>query len=62
MKTRDVLKLLHANGWRIARIRGSHHHFKHPEKRGIVTVPVKKGADVPPGTLRSILRQAGLTP
>ena len=60
MKTRDLLKLLRRDGWRVARVRGSHYHFKHPVKPGIVTVPVKRGADVPLGTLKSILRQAGL--
>jgi predicted RNA binding protein YcfA (HicA-like mRNA interferase family) len=60
VKTRDLTRLLHADGWRIDRIRGSHHHYKHPTKPGIVTISAKKGRDVPVGTLRSILRQAGI--
>jgi hypothetical protein len=37
--------------------KGSHHHFRHPEKPGIVTVahPLK---DIPKGTLGSLQRQA----
>jgi predicted RNA binding protein YcfA (HicA-like mRNA interferase family) len=38
---------------------GSHHHFKHAVKPGKVTVPHPK-KDLPIGTVRSILRQAGL--
>jgi predicted RNA binding protein YcfA (HicA-like mRNA interferase family) len=42
-----------------ARVRGSHHHFRHPTKPGIVTVPHPR-KDMPIGTLKSIERQAGV--
>lgn len=37
-------------------------HFQHPKRPGIVTIPGggKEGRDVPPGTLRSVLKQAGM--
>jgi hypothetical protein len=38
----------------------SHRQFKHPEKKGRVTVAGKLSRDLPPGLLASILRQAGL--
>jgi predicted RNA binding protein YcfA (HicA-like mRNA interferase family) len=60
MKVREVIKLLKADGWRQVRTRGSHRQFKHPAKPGRVTVAGKPSKDVPPGTLKSILRQAGL--
>ncbi len=60
MKVRDVLKLIEADGWRIARQRGSHMQFKHPKKKGLVTVAGKHNADLAPGTLNSIFKQAGL--
>jgi len=41
------------------RAKGSHHHFKHPIKKGIVTIPHPK-KDIPKGTVGNILRQAGL--
>jgi len=44
----------------LARTKGSHRQFKHPTKRGTVTVAGKPNIDVPPGTLNSILKQAGL--
>ena len=60
MKVRDVLSILKRDGWVQVRVRGSHRHFKHPVKRGTVTVAGKKGAEVPAGTLKSIMKQAGL--
>jgi len=60
MKVRDVIKLLEADGWYLSRTRGSHRQFKHPKKKGLVTVPNKPGDDLAPGTLNSIFKQAGL--
>jgi predicted RNA binding protein YcfA (HicA-like mRNA interferase family) len=60
MKVRDVIKIIEADGWYLARTRGSHRHFKHPTKQGIVTVAGKMSIDVPIGTLKSIWRQAQL--
>ena len=60
MKIRDVIKLIEHNGWKLNRIRGSHRQYRHPEKPGTVTVPGHPGDDVPPGTLNSIKKQAGL--
>lgn len=60
MKVRDLVRMLEEDGWRLVRIRGSHHHYRHEVKPGLVTVPGIGGADLAPGTLTSILRQAGL--
>jgi predicted RNA binding protein YcfA (HicA-like mRNA interferase family) len=60
MKVNDVLRLLHDDGWYLAATRGSHRQFKHPSKPGRVTVPGKPCDDLAPGTLGSILKQAGL--
>jgi predicted RNA binding protein YcfA (HicA-like mRNA interferase family) len=60
MKVKDVIKLLEKDGWYLARTRGSHRQFKHSTKSGAVTVSGKPNVDVPPGTLNSILKQAGL--
>lgn len=59
MQSRELIKLLQNDGWYRVRITGSHHHFRHPEKPGLVTVPHPK-KDIRTGTLRSILRQARL--
>lgn len=57
---RDILKRLEADGWRLVQTRGSHRQFKHPTKPGRVTVAGHPRDDLAPGTLNSILKQAGL--
>ena len=52
--------MLHDDGWYLAATRGSHRQFKHPLKRGRVTVAGKPSDDLAPGTLNSILKQSGL--
>lgn len=58
--SRDVIKALRADGWYEVDVTGSHHQYKHPEKKGRVTVK-HPDKDIPPKTLRSIERQSGLT-
>ena len=60
MKVRGVLKLLKEDGWYRVPARGGHRQFKHPSKRGRVTVSGQMNDTVAPGTLNSILKQAGL--
>lgn len=62
MKIRDLVKMLEDDGWSVVRQRGSHRQFKHANKAGLVTVAGKPADDVAPGTLNSILKQAGLKP
>ncbi|MFR4520398.1 MAG: type II toxin-antitoxin system HicA family toxin [Fusobacterium sp.] len=59
MTSNDLIKMLKKDGWYLERTVGSHHHFKHKSKKGIVTVPHPR-KDLPQGTLNSILKQAGL--
>ncbi|HAA26632.1 MAG TPA: addiction module toxin, HicA family [Cyanobacteria bacterium UBA8553] len=60
MKVREVIKMLEDDGWYLARTKGSHRQFKHPEKAGTVTVSGNLGVDTPIGTLKNVLRQAQL--
>lgn len=60
MKVVEVLEMLNNDGWVLVRVRGSHRQFKHPMKPGTVTVAGKASLDLPPRTLNSILKQAGL--
>ena len=62
VKIRDVVKMIEGDGWSVVRQRGSYRQFKHATKPGLVTVAGKPGDDVAPGTLNSILKQAGLKP
>ena len=60
MKIRELIKLIEDDGWYYIKTKGSHRQFKHPTKKGKVTVPGKMGKDVPKGTRNSVLKQAGL--
>jgi predicted RNA binding protein YcfA (HicA-like mRNA interferase family) len=60
VKVKELIALLEADGWFQVRTKGSHRQFHHPAKRGTVTVSGKASIDVPPGTLNSVLKQAGL--
>jgi predicted RNA binding protein YcfA (HicA-like mRNA interferase family) len=60
MKVRAVIKMIEDDGWFIARTKGSHRQFRHREKPGLVTIAGKLSDDLAPGTLNSVLRQAGL--
>ncbi|BFM49883.1 type II toxin-antitoxin system HicA family toxin [Marinomonas sp. THO17] len=58
-RSREVIRLLLEDGWYQVRAKGSHVQFKHPTKRGTVTVPHLK-KDLPLGTFNSIKKQAQL--
>jgi predicted RNA binding protein YcfA (HicA-like mRNA interferase family) len=60
VKVRELIKLLDRDGWYLVRTRGSHRQYKHPVKRGLVTVAGKLSHDLAVGTLNSVLKQAGL--
>lgn len=60
MKVRDIIRTLEAAGWKQTSQSGSHRQFEHPAKPGKVTVAGKPSKDLPPGTVNSILKQAGL--
>lgn len=57
---REAIRLIGDDGWRLVQIRGSHRQYRHPTKKGRVTIPGRPGDDLAPGTWNSILKQAGL--
>lgn len=59
MNSVALIKRIKKDGWYLVRTKGSHHHFKHPDKKGIVTIPHRR-KDIPKGTAKNILKQAGL--
>lgn len=60
IKVHDLISRLEADGWFLVRQKGSHRQYHHSAKAGTVTVAGKPSVDIPPGTLNSILKQAGL--
>ncbi len=60
LKVKQIIELLINDGWELARINGSHRHYVHNFKKGLVTVPGKLSSDLAIGTEKSILKQSGL--
>ena len=52
----DLIKLIEADGWYLARQKGGHMQFKHPIKPGLVTIPFKCKKNIE----LSVRRQAGI--
>jgi predicted RNA binding protein YcfA (HicA-like mRNA interferase family)/predicted RNase H-like HicB family nuclease len=60
VKVREVIRLVEADGWKLVRTRGSHRHYHHAEKGGIVTVAGHPSDDLDPKTQASILKRSGV--
>ncbi len=60
LTAQKVISVLEKQGFQYQRQKGSHRIFAHPSTGQVVVVPVDKGKDIPPATLRSILKQANL--
>jgi len=58
---REVCRILEAHGFAEIRRRGSHVVMQHRTAAGTVTVPVPDHPELKSGTLRSIIRQSGLS-
>jgi predicted RNA binding protein YcfA (HicA-like mRNA interferase family) len=62
VKARKLQRALAKMGYTLARIQGSHHIYLHPQTLRRTTVPVHGGkGEVPPGTLKAILDDVGLS-
>jgi predicted RNA binding protein YcfA (HicA-like mRNA interferase family) len=60
MKVREAIKIIEKDGWYLVATRGSHRQYKHTSKPGRVTIAGQPADDLAPGTLNSVLKQAGL--
>ncbi|MDR0829722.1 MAG: type II toxin-antitoxin system HicA family toxin [Prevotellaceae bacterium] len=58
-KVKEVIDLLLADGWFLVKFRGDHRQFKHPTKKGKVTVNGKLSDSLEQFILNSIWKQAG---
>lgn len=59
---RDVVKVLKHLGFNQCReAKGSHQIWKHASEDRFTTIPFRQGKDIPEGTLRHILKQAGIS-
>jgi predicted RNA binding protein YcfA (HicA-like mRNA interferase family) len=63
LKAIEVIRALEKAGFVVVRSAGSHHRLVHrDDATRATTVPIHKGRDLPRAFLRSILKQARLTP
>jgi predicted RNA binding protein YcfA (HicA-like mRNA interferase family) len=59
MKVKEIIKMIENDGWYLIRQKGSHRQYKHPHKKGLVTISCHKlSDDIATGTLSSILKQS----
>jgi predicted RNA binding protein YcfA (HicA-like mRNA interferase family) len=59
VKSKDLIKMLEADGWKTVRIKGSHNHLQHPAKKGTITVPHPK-SHLGIGLVNKIKKSAGI--
>ncbi|GIP19174.1 addiction module toxin, HicA family protein [Paenibacillus montaniterrae] len=59
LSSKALIKIIEQDGWELVHTVGSHRQYKHPTKKGRVTIP-HPNKDLPTGTVNSILKQAGL--
>ncbi|NBH33533.1 type II toxin-antitoxin system HicA family toxin [Clostridiaceae bacterium] len=57
--SREVIKMLKADGWYEVNVEGSHHQYKHSTKKGRTTVK-HPDKNIPTKTLKRIEEQSGL--
>jgi predicted RNA binding protein YcfA (HicA-like mRNA interferase family) len=60
VKPQELVRILEADGWYRMGQAGSHRHYRHPVKPGLLIVPVHARKEIGKGLLHSILKKAGL--
>lgn len=60
LTAQELIKILESRGYALAHVRGSHHVMKHPSGNRL-SVPFHGKRPLAVGTLKGIMRQAGLT-
>lgn len=58
-KVKEIIKMLEEDGWCLHEQAGSHRQFKHPIKKGRVTINGKQSDTLSQELLNSIFKQAG---
>ena len=60
LKPTEMERVILDDGWFFHDQKGSHRQYKHPTKKGKVTIPFHKGKEISPQTEKSIRKQAGI--
>ena len=56
-----LCKVVERRGWELKRVTGSHHIYTKQGSEVILSIPVHGNRDLPTGTLKSIMKDAGLS-
>jgi predicted RNA binding protein YcfA (HicA-like mRNA interferase family) len=56
-----LCRVVEQHGWQRKRLSSSHHLFTKVGSRVVLSIPVHGNRDLPVGTLRGLLKDAGLT-
>jgi predicted RNA binding protein YcfA (HicA-like mRNA interferase family) len=59
--SRKLIQMLEEDGWKLDRVNGDHHTFKHPDRGETITVTHPR-RDLPTGLVRRIYKLAGWRP
>lgn len=59
-KTKEIIKIIEADGWFFVRQKGSHRQYKHKTKKGTLTINGKLNETQEQELINSIFKQAGL--
>lgn len=58
---RELSRVLERHGWTLQRVTGSHHIYTKPGQQAHLSVPIHTNKPLRIGTLRALLKAAGLT-
>ena len=59
MKYKELIKIVKSLGWQL-KSTGNHFQYIHPIKKNVLIIPFHGAKEVPTGTARRILKDAGL--
>lgn len=58
---KKLCKIVEKKGWVLRKVTGSHHIYTKPGVNQILSIPVHKNQDLKIGTLKALMKIAGLT-
>lgn len=58
---KKMIKILKSLGFKLMRVKGSHHFFSNPEIGRTATIPIHRNSDLSAGILKEILKDIELS-
>ncbi len=60
LKAPEIIRALKRGGFFVHHVKGSHHYLRHPDRPGVQVAIFHHRRELPPGTIRRIIKAAGL--